>query len=69
MFSPHNYGNSVVAARFIKTLKNKIYKDITDVYFHMLNNFVGKYNNTYHNSIISYGQYNVDSNAKDPNLK
>ena len=31
MYSPHNEGKSVVAERFIKTLKNKIYKYMTSV--------------------------------------
>ena len=31
MYSTHNKGKSVVAARFIKTLKNKIYKYMTSV--------------------------------------
>ena len=29
MYSKHNKGKSVVAERFIRTLKNKIYKYIT----------------------------------------
>ena len=29
MFSTHNIGKSVVAERFIRTLKNKIYKHMT----------------------------------------
>ena len=38
-------------------------------YFHVLNDNMDKYNNTYHNTIKienSYAEYNVDSNAKDP---
>ena len=31
MYSTHNKGKSVVPARFIKTLKNKIYKYMTSV--------------------------------------
>ena len=31
MYSTHNEGKSVVAERFIKTLKNKIYKYMTSV--------------------------------------
>ena len=31
MYSTHNEGKSVVAERFIRTLKNKIYKYITSV--------------------------------------
>ena len=31
MYSAHNEGKSVVAERFIKTLKNKIYKYMTSI--------------------------------------
>ena len=31
MHSTHNGGKSVVAERFIKTLKNKIYKHMTSI--------------------------------------
>ena len=55
MYSTHNDGKYVVAERFIGTLKNKIYKHMTtvgkNVYFHVLDNIVEKYNNTYHSSI------------------
>ena len=55
MYSTHNEGKSVVAERFIRTLKNKIYKHMTtvgkNVYFDVLEDIVNKYNNTYHNSI------------------
>ena len=54
MYSKHNKGKSVVAERFIKTLKKKIYKHITanskNVYFDVLNDIVDKYNNTCHNN-------------------
>ena len=78
MFSAYNDGKSVVAERFVETLKNKIYKNITDVYFLMLNSFVGKYNNVYHKNIKikpidvkfnSYAECNVGSNAIDPKFK
>ena len=55
MNSTFNEGKSVVAERFIKTLKNKIYKHMTtigkNVYFHVLDDTVKNYNNTIHNSI------------------
>ena len=35
MFSTHNGGKSVVAERFIRTLKNKIYKYMTSVSKHV----------------------------------
>ena len=55
MYSTHNEGKSVMAERFIGTLKNKIYKYMTliskDVYIDKLNDIVIKYNNTYHSTI------------------
>ena len=55
MYSTHNEGKSVVAERFIKTLKNKIYKHMTtfgkNVYFNVLDDIVDEYNNGFHNSI------------------
>ena len=55
MYSIYNEGKSVVAERFIKTLKSKIYKYITsvskNVYIDKLNHIVSKYKNTYHSTI------------------
>ena len=55
MYSTHNEGKSVVAERFIRTLKSKIYKYITsiskNVYIDKLDNIVDEYNNTYHTTI------------------
>ena len=55
MYSTHNEEKSVVAERFIRTLKNKIYKHMTailkNVYFDVLNDIVDEYNNTYHKTI------------------
>ena len=55
MYSVFNEGKSVVAERFIRTLKNKIFKHITaiskSVYFDVLDDIVNKYNNTVHRSI------------------
>ena len=51
MYSTHNEGSSIVAGRFIRTLKNKIYKHMTvvskNVYTDKLN-IVNEYNNIYH---------------------
>ena len=51
MYSTHNEGKSVVAERFIRTLKNKIYKYMTSisktVCIDKLDDIVNKYNNTY----------------------
>ena len=35
MYSTHNEGKSVAAERFIKTLKTKIYKYISNIYFNI----------------------------------
>ena len=55
MYSTCNEGKSVVAERFIRTLKNKLYKHMTatskNVYYHVLDNLVNKYNNTKHSTI------------------
>ena len=53
--STHNEGKSVVAERFIRTLKSKFYKYMTSVsksvYIDKLDNIVNKYNNTYNSRI------------------
>ena len=55
MYSTHNEGKSVIAERFIRTLKDKIYKYMTsiskNVYIDNLDNIVNEYNNTYHRRI------------------
>ena len=55
MYWTHNEGRSVVAVRFIRTLKGKIYKKVTannsKSYLGYLNKLVNEYNNTYHRSI------------------
>ena len=52
MYSIHHEGISVVAERFIKTLKIRIYKYMTaiskNVYIDKLDYIVNEYNNTYH---------------------
>ena len=75
MHSTYNEGKSVVAERFIRTLKNKIFKDMTAIsknsYFDVLDDIVNKYNNTVHRTIKmkpidvtsgSYAEYNEDFN-------
>ena len=74
MCSTFNKGKSVVAERFIRTLKNKIFKHMTafskNIYFNALNDIVNNYNNTVHRTIKvkpidvttdSYAEYNEDS--------
>ena len=55
MYSTYDEGKSFVAERFIRTLKNEIYKNMAamskNVYFNVLNHIVDKYNNTYHKTI------------------
>ena len=55
MYSTHNEGKSVVAERFIRTLKSKIYKYTTstsrNVYIHELDDIVDEHNNAYHTTI------------------
>ena len=52
MYSTHNEGKSVIAERFMRTLKNKIYKYMTSIskngYSDKLDDIVNKYNNKYH---------------------
>ena len=49
MYSTYNEGKSVVAERFIRTLKYKIFKNMTailkKVYFDVLDDIGNKYNN------------------------
>ena len=55
MYSMKNEGKSVVAERFIRTLKNKIYKYMTsiskNIYIDKFDDIVNKYNSTYHSTI------------------
>ena len=82
MYSTHNEGKSVVAKRFFKTLKNRIYKHITSmsksVYIDKLDDIVNECNNTYHRTIKMKpidveDETHIDSieevNDKDPTFK
>ena len=55
MCSTHNEGKSIVAERFIRTLKNKIYKYMNSIsknlYIDKLDDIVDQYSNTYHRTI------------------
>ena len=82
MYSTHNDGTSVVAERFIRTIKNKIYKYMTliskNVYIDKLDDIVNEYNNTKHratkmkpidvkdNTYIDFGK---EVNDNDPKFK
>ena len=67
MYSTHNdEGKSVIAERFMKISKAKIYKrmagNYSKSYFAYLNKLVHPYNNTYHHS-INEKPINVDCSA------
>ena len=55
IYSTYNEGKSIVAERFIRTLKNKISKHMTtvskNIYFDVLDDIVNKYKNTVHGKI------------------
>ena len=77
----HNTGRSVVAERFIITLKNKINKYMTSMskngYINKLNDLVDECNNTYHRAIkmkpivvksSAYFDFEIESIDKDPKV-
>ena len=53
MYSTFNEGKSLVFERFIRILKNKLYKHMINknVYYDVLDDIVNKYNNTKHSTI------------------
>ena len=82
MYSTRNKGKSVVVERFIRTLKNKIYKYMIsvskDFYIDKLDDLVNKYNNTYHSTIkrkainlksSTYADSSKGISDKDPKFK
>ena len=82
MYSTHNEGKSVVAERFIRTIKNKIYKCMTsiskNVYIDKLDDIVHKYNNKKHRTIKmkpidvkdnTYIDFSKEVNDNDPKFK
>ena len=82
MYSTHNEGKSVVAERFIRTLKSKIYKYMTSIsknmYIDKLDDIVDEYNNIYHTTIKmnpadvkdnTYVNADKEINNKDPKFK
>ena len=82
MYLIHDEGKSVVAERFMRTLKTKIYKYKTseskNVYIDKLDNIVDEYNNTYHRTIKikpvdvkdnTYIDFKKEVNDKDPKFK
>ena len=82
MYSAHNEGKSVVAERFIRTLKSKIQKYMTAIlknfYIDELDDIVNEYNNTFHRTIKMkpgdvkdniYINFGIEVNDKDPKFK
>ena len=82
IYSTHNEGKSVVAERFIRTIKNKIYKHMTsiskNVYIDKLDDIVNEYNNTKHRTTkmklidvkdITYIDFGKEVNDNDPKFK
>ena len=82
MHSIHHQGKSVVAERFIRTLKTKIYKYMTsvskNVYIDKLDDIVDDYNDTYHRAIKMEPvdvedntdiDFQKEVNDKDPKFK
>ena len=82
MYSTHSEGKSVVAEKFIRTVKSKIDKYMTsiskNVYIDKLDDIVDEYNNTYHTTIKmkpadvkdnTYINADKEINNKDPKLK
>ena len=82
MYTACNEEKSVVAERFIRTLKNKIYKYMTSisksVYIDKLDGIVNRYNTTYHSTIkmkpvdvkpSTYIDSSKEINEKDPKFK
>ena len=82
MYSIHNEGKSVVAERFIRTLKTKIYKYMKsipkNVYIDKLDDIVGGYNNTFHRTVKmkpvivkdnTYIDFKKEVNNKEPKFE
>ena len=82
MYSTHNERKSVTAERFIRTLRNKIYKYMSsvskNVFIDKLDDINNKYNNTFHSTIkmkadevksSTYIDFNKEINNKDRKLK
>ena len=80
-YSTFNEGKSVVAERFIRTIKEKIYRHMSsvskNVYIDALPAIVEKYNNTYHRTIkmkpseVTPGSvdYSTGENKRPPKFK
>ena len=82
MYSTHNEEKSVVAERFIRTIKNKIYKHVIsiskNVYINKLDDIVNEYNNTKNTTtkmkpidvkVNTYIDFGKEVNDNDPKFK
>ena len=82
MYSTHNEEKYVVAERFIRTLKNKIYKYMASIpkneYIGKFNDIISKYNDKYNSTNkmkpadlkwSTYIKTNKEINDKDPKFK
>ena len=82
IYSKSKEGKSIVAERFIRTLKNKVYEHMTavskNVYNDKLDDVVNEYKNTYHGTIKmkhvdikdkAYIGSSNEINDKDPKFK
>ena len=80
MYSIHDEGKSVIAERFIRTLKTKIYNYMTSIQKNIdkLDDIVGECNNTYHRAIKmkpvdvkdnTYIEFKKEVSDKDPKFK
>ena len=72
MCSVHSEGKPVVAERFIRTLKNKIYECVSsvpkNVYIDQLDDIVNKCNNTYHKTIKMKPVNRSQNNARSSDI-
>ena len=82
IYLTYNKGKSVVTERFIRTLKNVIFKHMIaiskNIYIDALEDIVNEYNNTIHRTIKTkpiedtddyYAEYHENSNKKNPKFK
>ena len=82
MYSTHNEGKSVIAERFIRTIRSKIYKHMSsiskNVYIDKSDDIVNEYNNTKHRTTKmkaidvkdnTYTGFGKEVNDNDPKFK
>ena len=82
MYSTHNEEKSIFGERFIRTIKNKVYKYMTsiskNVYIDKLDDIVHRYNNEKHRTIKmkpidvkdnTYIDFSKEVNENDPKFK